>query len=356
MGIYFIAAGNSSKNRQKTLEKSHSIAEIFHFLPSNDQNELKKSFSNNDKIYVWGANKKNLKDLQRIREGEFVVDVKNKVVVQIFTYCFYIKTGNTKLQEFLGWDQEKPLKERRPYNYVYFLKNPATTVRREKKYFQVAFDLTHNQNWLVGQKYFSDAEVSNALERTLCRSPEALLGITNNQERSIPKAITTIPPIIPPVTIPKKLVPIIEVPSWLKDLISKINALKNDSEHFERDHEELVASLFELLGYKRIYDIKFRRGNIDIRIDKNNKPIITVEVKADWALSPESRNALSQAYNYALETGTPFIIITNGDRFCVYDRRHGMSYKENLIADFTLTKMTEKTIDHLNLLKKETIQ
>lgn len=117
-----------------------------------------------------------------------------------------------------------------------------------------------------------------------------------------------------------------------------------------------MASLFEILGYERIHDIKFRRGNIDIRIEKDNTPIITVEVKADWNLSPDSRGALRQAYNYAHETGTPFVIITNGDRYCIYDRRQGMSYEENLVSDFTISRMAQESISKLNLLRKESIK
>ena len=129
MGIYFIAAGTSSKNRQRTLDKPHSFEEISSFLSPNERDELGKLFTKNEGIYVWGANRKNLNDLQQIRKGEFVVDVKNKVVIQIFKFCFFIETHNTRLQEFLGWDQEKPLANRRPYHYVYFLREPTPTRR-----------------------------------------------------------------------------------------------------------------------------------------------------------------------------------------------------------------------------------
>ena len=84
--------------------------------------------------------------------------------------------------------------------------------------------------------------------------------------------------------------------------------------------------------------------------------MITVEVKSDWSLSPDSRGALSQAYNYAHESGTPYVIITNGDRFCIYDRRQGMSYMDNLFADVTLTCMTQEAVNKLFLLRKDNIK
>jgi hypothetical protein len=266
-----------------------------------------------------------------------------------------IKTKNTRLQEFLGWDKEKPKEERRPYHFVYFLKSPVPTQRTDKKDFQTDFNLASDPNWLVGQRYFDDTEISNALKRTSCKSVEIFLGISED--------CTEQSSIVRPSTTPKQSTiirrpqprPIFIPPSWLSGLIERVEALKMDQGHLERDHEDLVASLFELLGYERTRDIKFRRGNIDIRIEKDNKPIITIEVKADWALSPETRDVLRQAYSYAQETGTPFVIITNGDRYCVYDRRKGLSYKENLVIDCKLTDLDDASIQYLNRLRKKEI-
>lgn len=359
MGIYFIPAGSFSKNREKTLDKPHTVEEICQFLSPKDQDYLKSFFPGGSGVYVWGANDKNKSDLSQLKAGEYVLDVKNKIVMQIFRYCFFVSCNNTRLQEFLGWDREKPISERRPYQYVYFLKSPLPTTRNDKRFFQNALNQNSNQQWLIGQKYFNEIEVLAALKSTASASIEVFLGITPGNIkypqnpvqpiiskpdviiRRVPAVITTIPSFAPP--------------DWLNNLIGKVTALKNDPGHLERDHEDLVASLFELLGYERIHDIKFRRGNIDIRIEKNNTPFVTVEVKADWGLSSDSRGALSQAYNYANETGTPFVVITNGDRYCIYDRRQGMSYEENLIANFSITSVDQEGIKKLNSLRKENI-
>lgn len=348
MGIYFIAAGASSKNREKTLDKPHTVGEICKFLKPQECDYLKKFFSEGSGVYIWGASE----DLSQLEAGEYVVDVKNTEVVQVFRYCFYVKTSDTRLQEFLGWDSEMPRAERRPYPYVFFLKSPLQTICKTKRYFQDAFNLSSNPQWLVRQKYFDEGKVMEALGRTVTSSVEQFLGITTSNgatnkiqvERSKPDERT------------KASISSPEPPDWLKDLANKVIALKNDPGHLERDHEDLVASLFELLGYRRIHDIKFRRGNIDIRIEKNNTPLITVEVKADWSLSPDNRGALNQAYNYALETGTPFVIITNGDRYCIYDRRQGMSYKDNLIADLTITRMDQDGTNNLESLRSDRIK
>lgn len=177
MGIYFIAAGQSSKNRIKSLDKSFSLRQIQPYVPSDIKEKLKRNFDPSDDIYVWGANKGSRKNLGLVRANEYVVDVKNKDVVQVFQFCFYYFTPDTKLQEYIGWDSEKSLSERRPYRYVYFLKKPQKPFFKQKEYFARAFDQTHNQNWLVGQKYLDDQEVDMAMERAGVKQVERLLGL-----------------------------------------------------------------------------------------------------------------------------------------------------------------------------------
>ncbi len=87
MGIYFVAAGSSSQNREKTLDKPHTVEEICQFLSLKDQNELKRFFPRGNDIYIWGANEKNKADLVELKAGEYVIDVKNKRVVQIFRFA-----------------------------------------------------------------------------------------------------------------------------------------------------------------------------------------------------------------------------------------------------------------------------
>ena len=96
-----------------------------------------------------------------------MVDVKNRKVIQIFKFCFYVDTADeTQLQEYIGWDRELPVEERRPYRYVFFLKDPQSPGKeqKEKKYFKGAFELDNSQ-WLVQQRWFSDSQVTKAMER-----------------------------------------------------------------------------------------------------------------------------------------------------------------------------------------------
>jgi len=144
-------------------------------------------------------------------------------------------------------------------------------------------------------------------------------------------------------------------PSWLLNLIENIEKLMEDPEHKERAHESLVETFYELLGFVRYVEIKYRQGRIDISIEYNNKPLIVNEVKRNWSLSWRDRRVLLQAYNYALETGAPFVVLTNGDYYAIFDRRKGYSYESQFVGDFKLTKLKPEDLEIIKKLKKENI-
>jgi len=365
MGVYFIAAGKSSKNREKTLEKSWNLEDICRFISNEDCDRLRRLFPSGRGIYIWGANKGSYSEVEKIKEGEYVVDVKNKEVVQIFQYCFLLKTEDTKLQEYLEWDSEKPYGERRQYKYVYFLRNPIVTTNNKKEYFQEALGLWANSNWLVGQKYFSDKEVSDAIIKTGSKSVEGFLGIGNTSkilnmkdgEYTIPQDTETTNKNTQQIILGESREDSeVEIPDWVKKIIEEVFILKNDAGHYERDHEDLVANFFKMLGYAQFKDIKFRRGNIDIRIDKNNKPMIVIEVKSDWALSMQNKGAREQAFRYALDAGARYVIVTNGDYYCLYDRKKGLSYEEQFLGDFQLSNLSEEGLQLIEMLKKSNLE
>lgn len=179
MGIYFIAAGNFSKNREKSLDKSFGKNQLQGFLRTEDFAKLEEHFPSGKRVYMWGANGgKSFNQLKNVSSGEYVVDVKNSEVVQVFEFCFYMNTGgNTRLQDYIGWDREKPREKRRPFKYVFFLKNPRppSSDQKEKEYFQSAFDKNANQQWLIGQRWFSGSQVSLACQRKNVANIEELI-------------------------------------------------------------------------------------------------------------------------------------------------------------------------------------
>lgn len=146
------------------------------------------------------------------------------------------------------------------------------------------------------------------------------------------------------------------LPKWIDELIDDISRLKNQTIHQERSHESLIERFFENSGYNRFDDIQFRIGRIDISISIDKRPVIVVEVKRYWNLNAmDDQNVIQQAYNYALQNGARFVIISNGDYYAIFDRDKGRTYQENLFGEFTLTSIHKSDLDLVNFLRKDNL-
>jgi hypothetical protein len=146
------------------------------------------------------------------------------------------------------------------------------------------------------------------------------------------------------------------LPIWLNDLVQSIKNLKNDRNHYEREHESLVQKFFESIGYKLHDNIKYRQGRVDILINLNKIPCIVVEVKRYWNLTKNDEEVIFQAYKYALKNGARFVVLTNGDNYIIFDRLRGLSIEQNYLGSFRLTHLTEKSLQLIEFLRKEHIE
>lgn len=133
------------------------------------------------------------------------------------------------------------------------------------------------------------------------------------------------------------------VPDYLKEVIGLVKRLRHDPKHKERGHESLVEDFFCTLGYEKHRDIKFQQGRVDISLWAGSNVLAIVEVKKDWNTSQySSPKAVRQAYDYALDQGVRYVILTNGDYYAVFDRLKGLSCSSNLIGEFSLTALEEE--------------
>lgn len=173
MGIYFMAAGKSSENRMKTLVRPWKLSDIESYLPHSVIVKLSEFFPSGSGIFAWGDNSEN--PISNVQSGEYVVDVRNEDVIQIFKFCFCFKSEDTRLQEKFGWDAEKPESERRKYRYVYFLSHPQRTSRKDKSFFGQAFGF--KGRWLQSQTYFRDDSIASAMLRVNASTIEEFLGL-----------------------------------------------------------------------------------------------------------------------------------------------------------------------------------
>jgi len=142
-------------------------------------------------------------------------------------------------------------------------------------------------------------------------------------------------------------------PDYLKTVINSINQLKSDPQHKEPAHESLVVDFFHELGYEKYQDIKYQQGRVDISLWIGDKILVIIEVKKDWKLSSYSYPAaVKQAYNYALDQGARYVILTNGDYYAIFDRLKGLSITSNLIGEFQLTALEEENVNLIQRMSR----
>ena len=182
MAIYFIAAGDSSKNREKTLDRAHTVDELLPEVPPTVGRRLIDAFPSGDGVYAWGGSAPRHRSVLGLPQGTYVVDIANSDVKQVFRFAFAFEAPDSRIQDHFDWDDHVAPEERRPYPIVYFLQGPQPTSRVQSQWFRRAFDFGH-ANWLPGQRLFSDREVVDAMERTSTSTVEEFLGLASAEPR-----------------------------------------------------------------------------------------------------------------------------------------------------------------------------
>ncbi len=133
-----------------------------------------------------------------------------------------------------------------------------------------------------------------------------------------------------------------------ESLISRIRSVVGQP---ERNMEDVVKDLLVRLGHPDNL-IVFQQGRIDLTlIDGSGKTAIVFEVKRSIGSGPERDRARRQAIDYACQTGAPLVVITDADRYEIYDRRRGLDFDAMLCGRFQLTQFDEASEAVLDLLK-----
>lgn len=149
---------------------------------------------------------------------------------------------------------------------------------------------------------------------------------------------------------------VVATPDFLQPIVKGIEILREDNKHQERAHESLVEDFLVALGYEKHRDIKFRQGRVDITIFDNDRPVVVFEIKRNWELNAQDRGVIKQAYNYSLEQGIRFVVITNGDYYLLMDRLKGLSFDTNVIGEFTLSGLQEDSLSLIDSLRPESLR
>jgi hypothetical protein len=119
----------------------------------------------------------------------------------------------------------------------------------------------------------------------------------------------------------------------------------------ERNMEDVVKELLVRLGHPP-NRIVFQRGRVDLTLqDGSGKPVFVFEVKRSIASESERNKALRQALDYANQTGAQFIVITDADRYRIYDRHRGYDFASQFCGSFQLTSFDAASEAVLDLLR-----
>jgi len=172
---------------------------------------------------------------------------------------------------------------------------------------------------------------------------------TNTAKLGRGTARSTVGPSKPDEATPVVLPPIPDAEA----LITRIRSLVGLP---ERNHEDVVKELLLRLGFDAS-EIVFQKGRIDLCVlTQEGKTAAVFEVKRTIAGESERAGARRQGMDYSSQTGALIIVVTDGDRFEIYDRRKGHDYNAMLCGSFKLTAFRDTDAKTLDLLRPDNLR
>jgi len=310
-------------NAIRTLKNSIKVTELVSKLNDDKVSKLLKDYEKYGEVNLWDLGKKARTQIEV--GANLAISCKDNIYIgQIIGI---INDENGAIGDVVGWARQFE----HPWSNVILLKNVVTIPQEQ-----------NISNFIKDHNTYPFKILNNFIK------------LEDEDEKQFFRILKS-PSMPSKIEIPEK--PKVEVPSQLKEIINDIEKLKVDSTHQERAHESLIERFFEYLGYERFNDIKFRIGRVDVSISVQGEPIIVVEVKKYWNLNvKKDHDVVLQAYDYALNNGAKFVIISNGDYYAIYDRDNGRTYKDNLKGEFILSNLDKEGLQLINFLKKNNLK
>ena len=357
MGLYLVPA--SGENINKTILNGVDISTAEKFLLPFNCNRLKELLGEKQDFHCWAMTEGTKSEFDKMYKGDTILFVEKgtgafKYVADVLSTATSEELGNY-LWTYVPY---------KPWKYIYFLEN-IQEINIAKKDLVVALGYSPNYQvpgairvkdsavHAIKLKYGSIHNFLNTLNKPAdTKKVEAIASKVKDNPKDL--SFVSCGEFAPQEKISITKVSY-ERPETFERLILEIEILKNDSEHKERAHESLVESFYDLLGFDKHTDIKYRQGRVDIGISYQNRPIIVNEIKKDWHLSYKDKNVIKQGYGYAIENGARFVVVTNGDYYAIFDRSKGLDITSNLIGEFYLTKLNMNCLAVIEKFKKENL-
>ncbi|MBY0311755.1 MAG: hypothetical protein K2W85_06780 [Phycisphaerales bacterium] len=119
----------------------------------------------------------------------------------------------------------------------------------------------------------------------------------------------------------------------------------------ERNMEDAVKGLLLRLDHP-VSAVRFQIGHIDVAVDgASGKTLFVFEVKRSL-LNPSIRDdALRKGFDYANRTGARYVVISDSDRYEVYDRTRGLDHTTMHCGSFRLTEFRSEDVPVLDVLR-----
>lgn len=344
MGLYLAPA--SSENIQESLLGGIDISIAEKFLSDSECSKLKELLGTNKRFHCWAMTDGSRSKFEKMERGDTILFVEKGTGFFTYQAEALLTVENEQLGNHL-WSYVP----RGTWKLIYFVTN-IQQIKISKSVLVTA--LGYNSNFEVpGIIRVKESFFYDMIDKY--GSIQSFLNVCTKQRSTYDRAIPVRPDIF---TIKEKSdysKQNHERPKEFLKLIEDIENLRKDSQHKERAHESLVEYFYEILGFDRHTEIKYRQGRVDIGITYNDETIIVNEVKKDWNLSYNDKKTIKQGFGYALETGARFVAITNGDYYAIFDRSKGLDMNSNLIGEFRLTKLSKNCLQIIEKLKKEII-
>ncbi|MFH0939045.1 MAG: hypothetical protein V1899_07175, partial [Planctomycetota bacterium] len=119
----------------------------------------------------------------------------------------------------------------------------------------------------------------------------------------------------------------------------------------EADTRWLVEKFLCLLGHSEKH-IKFEVGRIDVTlIDATGKPWAIFEVKKSLDDKRDKDDGRRKGFDYANKVGAHLVVLTDADRYDIYDNDKSGNYDEKLRGSFKLTHYKNADDGLLDMLR-----
>jgi len=148
----------------------------------------------------------------------------------------------------------------------------------------------------------------------------------------------------------------------LENIINKIHNLKDTNINEENTRGNLIDPILQALGWN-IFDLnevsrnaKTSSGFVDYVLKIDNKKVYLEAKPLNKRLVKQFQ---TQTTNYAYEDNIPFCVLTDGNRYQIFETYKKTNVSDRLLIDVVLNNeevSLEKKLEYLNFLSKENVK